>query len=156
MRNWVCWAVYITGVNPILNVLDVPASIGWFEKLGLPRGLTHNSGGVIAGAAASDASELANFAGVVCGEVTLALSQNAQGTQGGKPLRFDGHDDTGVTWKSLWLKTFGEVDEAGTLARSLGAAVLWGPADEPWGARECRIMHLDGHVFRLSVRLHQR
>ncbi len=148
--------MYITRVNPILNVLDVPASIGWFEKLGIARGLTHNSGGVIAGAAASDASELANFAGVGCGEVTLVLAQNAHGIQGGKTLRFDGHDDIGVTWMSLWLETSGEVDEAGTLAKSLGAAVLWGPADEPWGARECRIMHLDGHVFRLSVRLQRR
>ena len=147
--------MHITGVNPILNVSNVPTSIDWFEKLGFVRNFTYNGGGMIAGAALSNASGPAEFAGVGCGEVTIFLCQNAQGIQGGKPPRFDGHGDTGATWMSLWLKTPAEIDEASSLAKSLGITILWGPANEPWGVRECRIMHPDGHVFRLSARLHQ-
>ena len=147
--------MYITGVNPILNVSNVPASIEWFEKLGFTRNFTHNSGGMIAQAALSDFNGPVKFAGVGCGEVTIFLCQNAQGIQGGKPPRFDGHDDTGATWMSLWLKTPSEVDAASALAKSLDVTILRGPVDEPWGVRECRIMHPDGHVFRLSARLDQ-
>ena len=40
----------LTGITPILNVINVPGSIAWFEKLGWKRGFTWNDGGMIEGA----------------------------------------------------------------------------------------------------------
>jgi uncharacterized glyoxalase superfamily protein PhnB len=52
---------------------------------------------------------------------------------------------------SWWVKTPAEVDAAHQLALKHGMAVIWPPTDEPWGVRECRICHPDGHTFRVSA-----
>jgi len=90
------------------------------------------------------------FGSVCSGEMQLFLCKDGQGLRGGKPARFDGDDDTGAMWLSLWLGSPADVDEAHARAVAQGVTVLWPPTDEPWGVRECRIMHPDGHVFRLS------
>ena len=140
-----------TGVTPVLNVADVPATLAWFERLGWTRGFTHNARGIITDAADADDGGPARYASVCAGDAQIFLCQDGQGLRGGKPARYDGDDDTGATWLSVWLATPGEVDAAHSLAVSHGVTILWPPTDEPWGARECRIMHPDGHVFRISA-----
>lgn len=140
-----------TGVTPILNVSDVPASLTWFESLGWERGFTHNAGGMIADAGDRDEHGPAEYASVCAGEAQVFLCHDGQGLRGGKPGRTDGDDDMGATWISLWMATPAEVDAAHARAVASGVTVLWPPTDEPWGARECRIMHPDGHVFRISA-----
>ncbi|HEY8141560.1 MAG TPA: VOC family protein [Kofleriaceae bacterium] len=140
----------LTGITPILNVSDVVASIAWFEALGWKRSFTYNGGGPIEGAGDANADGPARFAGIDAGKAEIFLCCDGQGLRGGKPARFDGDDDTGATWMSWWLKTAAEVDALHERAASLGVTVIWPPTDEPWGVRECRLMHPDGHVFRVS------
>ena len=54
---------------------------------------------------------------------------------------------------SWWVETPAEVDAAYALALKSGVAVVWPPTDEPWGVRECRIVHPEGHTFRVSAHL---
>ena len=143
----------IHSITPILNVTSVPDSILWFERLGFARSFTHNQGGMIDAAELQNADGPATFGGLCAGEAQLFLCQDGQGLRGGKPARFDGDDDVGANWMSLWLGSPAEVDEAHALAVANGVTVLWPPTDEPWGVRECRIMHPDGHVFRLGAGL---
>ena len=154
----------VRGVTPILNVSDVPASLRWFEGLGWKRGFAWNEGGMIEGAADANAAGPARFASVCAHDEgddapgqggQIFLCQDGQGLRGGKPapLRLDGDDDTGAMWMSVWLPSPADVDAAHALAVMRGVTVLWPPMDEPWGVRECRIMHPDGHVFRLSAGL---
>jgi uncharacterized glyoxalase superfamily protein PhnB len=143
----------VVGITPILNVSSVVDSLAWFAKLGFAPTFTHNEGGLIDGAATHDANGPATFAGVCAGQGQIFLCQDAQGMRGGKPARFDGVDDTGANWMSIWLGGPAEVDEAHEVAKAAGAVILWPPTDEPWGARECRVMHPDGHVFRFSASL---
>ncbi len=143
-----------TGVTPILNVSDVPASLRWFEQLGWTRGFSWNQRGMIVGAADANEYGPAQFASVVAGAGQIFLCRDRQGLRGGKPARFDGDDDTGAMWMSVWLGSPADVDAAHNLAKRVGVTVLWPPTDEPWGVRECRIMHPDGHVLRLSAFSH--
>jgi uncharacterized glyoxalase superfamily protein PhnB len=148
----------VSGVTPILNVSDVPASLHWFEMFGWRRGFTYNDGGMIAGAGDRDAHGPARFASVCAGGgagegAQIFLCNEGQGLRGGKPARFDGEDDCGAVWMSWWVGSPAEVDEANAIAVKHGVTVLWPPTDEPWGVRECRIMHPDGHVFRVSAGL---
>lgn len=144
----------VKGLTPILNVSDIPASLRWFENLGWKRAFTWNEGGMIKDAQDRDENGPAQFASVCGGSGQHApqifLCRNAQGLRGGKPARFDGDDDIGANWISVWLDSSAAVDAAHALAVEKGVTVLWPPTDEPWGVRECRIMHPDGHVFRLS------
>lgn len=141
----------LTGITPVLNVSDVVASMHWFEALGWRRVFTYNDGGLMAGAADRNGAGEAQFAGVSAGDAEIFLCKNGQGLRGGKPARFDGDDDCGAMWMSWWLKAPADVDAAHALAVTHEVTVLWPPTDEPWGVRECRIMHPDGHVFRLSA-----
>jgi uncharacterized glyoxalase superfamily protein PhnB len=143
----------VTSITPILNVSDVPASIAWFAGLGWTCEFAYNQDGPIESGAVRNAAGPATFASVCAGAGVIFLCQDGQGLRGGKPPRFDGDDDTGATWMSVWLPSPGEVDRAHEEAVAAGVIVLWPPTDEPWGARECRIMHPDGHVFRLSAPL---
>ena len=141
----------LTGVTPILNVSDVPASLAWFESLGFRRGFTFNDGGMIEGAADRDGSGPASFASVCAGQVELFLCRDGQGLRGGKPPLPGSDDDAGATWMSLWLRAPAEVDEAFRRAVAAGVTVVEPPRDEPWGVRELRLAHPDGHVFRVSA-----
>ncbi|MDM4765223.1 VOC family protein [Pelomonas sp. SE-A7] len=143
----------IHSLTPILNVSSVVDSLLWFERLGWRRSFTYNEGGMIDGAELRNEHGDAGFAGLCAGEAQLFLCQDGQGLRGGAPARFLGDEAAGAMWMSLWLGSPAEVDEAHALALAHGITVLWPPTDEPWGVRECRIMHPDGHVFRLSAGL---
>ena len=98
-----------TGVTPILNVSDVPASIAWFEKLGWRCTFAWNAGGAIAEGTASNEHGEAQFAAVCAGEGQIFLCHDGQGLRGGKPPRYDGDDDTGATWMSVWFPPSTEI-----------------------------------------------
>jgi len=143
----------LTGLTPILNVSDVPASIGWFLKLGWRRAFAWNSGGMIAGGADRNDSGPAHFASVCCGDVEIFLCKDGQGSRG-RPLPGpESDDDGGGVWMSWWFKTPQEVDEVHALAVREGMAIAWPPTDEPWGVREFHLCHPDGHTFRISAPL---
>lgn len=144
----------LTGITPILNVSDVGASLAWFEKLGWKRCWTYNDGGPIEGAADRNESGPANFASVGSGESEIFLCRDGQGSRGSHLPKHYGDDDTGGVWMSWWVRTPSEVDAAHKLALQHGMTVAWPPTDEPWGCRECRICHPDGHTFRISAPLH--
>ena len=59
--------------------------------------------------------------------------------------------DAGATWRAWCLATAAEVDAVHARAVAAGVAVVWPPTDEPWGMRECRLMHPDGHGFRVGA-----
>ena len=63
---------------------------------------------------------MATFAGVCAGEAQVFLCKDGQGLRGGKPARFDGDDDTGAMWMSIWLKKPQDVDEAHQKALAAG------------------------------------
>ena len=141
----------LTGVTPILNVSDVPASIAWFEKLGWKRGFTWNDGGMIDGAGDRNGAGPAHFGAVCCGECEIFLCKDGQGSRGGPMPRHAGDDDTGGVWMSWWLSSPAEVNEVHALAIKEGVTVTRPPTDEPWGVRESHIRHPDGHTFRISA-----
>jgi uncharacterized glyoxalase superfamily protein PhnB len=142
-----------THLTPILNVSDVPASLKWFESLGWKRCWTYNDGGPIENAGDSNQAGPAQFAAVGAGECEIFLCKDGQGSRGGPTPRHAGSDDTGGVWMSWWLKTPAEVDAAHALAVKLGCTIAWPPTDEPWGCRECHLVHPDGHTFRVSAPL---
>lgn len=142
----------LTGVTPILNVSDVPASLAWFHRLGWKTAFTFNSGGIMNGAPDRNEHGPAEFAGMACGKCEIFLCHNGQGSRGGpQPRHLSGDDDTGGVWMSWWLNTPSEVDQAHTLARSLGLTISYPPTNEPWGIREFHLVHPDGHTFRVSA-----
>lgn len=159
---WYGGVMEVLGITPILNVSDVPASLKWFEVLGWTRRFTYNDGGMMGfGADAPDRNERgsAGFAAVGCGKVEVFLCRDAQGGRGRlmTPAEIASESDAtplggggaGV-WMSWWVETPAHVDAAHELALRSGVQVSWPPTDEPWGVRECRIVHPDGHVFRIS------
>ena len=143
----------LTAITPILNVSDVPASIAWFEKLGWRRCWTYNEGGMIAGAADRNQHGPATFASVGSGECEIFQCLNGQGSPGRPAVEqvAGDRDDTGGAWMTWWVKTAAEVDDAHAAALKHGLKVVWPPTNEPWGVRECRIVHPDGHTFRVSA-----
>jgi uncharacterized glyoxalase superfamily protein PhnB len=146
----------LTAVTPILNVSDVPASVAWFERMGWVRCFTYNEGGMIAGAADSNAHGPATFASVGSGEVEIFQCCNGQGGRdraGEGALKDPVQEDAGSgVWMTWWVGPAAEVDAAYERAKRVGARVIQPPMDEPWGVRECRVVHPDGHVFRVSGR----
>ena len=144
-------ALSLTGVTPILNVSDVPASLRWFESLGFRRGFTVGGGGMIEGAADGDAWGPATFASVSAGHADIFLCKDGQGLRGGKPPVPGSDDDAGATWMSLWLRSPSEVDAIHERAAAAGITVVAPPRNESWGVRELRLAHPDGHVFRVGA-----
>ncbi len=144
----------ITGVTPILNVSDVPASLAWFETLGWKRGFSWNSGGLVPGAADRNASGPATFASVLAGEGSGApqvfLCCGAQGSRGTLHPRFVGDDATDGVWMSWWLDSPESLAAMHQRAIELGYHVAMPPTDKPWGVREFHLRHPDGHTFRVS------
>jgi Glyoxalase/Bleomycin resistance protein/Dioxygenase superfamily len=141
------------GLTPILNVTSVPESMAWFEKFGWSRTFTWNGGGMIKDAADENDQGVADFGGIENGKCKIFLCCGAQGSRGGPAPKHYGDDDTGGVWMSWWLGSPAEVDEAHGIAIKNGFNVAWPPTDEAWGVRECRIVHPDGHKFRMSAGL---
>lgn len=73
----------LTGITPILNVSDVPASLAWFAGLGWKRCWTYNAGGMLAEVADADEHGPANFAAVAAGDCEIFLCRDNQGSRGG-------------------------------------------------------------------------
>lgn len=155
----------LQGITPILNVSDVPGSLLWFEALGWTRCWTYNDGGFMGSgpqAPGSNQHGPARFAAVGSGKVEIFLCRDAQGGRGrlmtpdeiasGSDATPLGGGGAGV-WMSWWVESPAHVDQAHALAVKHGAQVAQPPTDEPWGVRECRIVHPDGHVFRVSAGL---
>lgn len=144
----------LRSIRPILNVSDIGASLRWFENLGWRRCWTYNDTGMIAGAADSNHGGPANFAAVGSGECELFLCRNAQGARGPMP-REPGDEECGSVWLSCWVGSTAEVDQAYATAVKLGVHINQPPTDEPWGVRECQLVHPDGHVLRVSAAAHR-
>jgi catechol 2,3-dioxygenase-like lactoylglutathione lyase family enzyme len=152
----------ITGLTPILNVSDVPASFAWFEALGWKRGFAWNQGGMIADAADSNEQGRAHF-GSVCAswrapndhahESQIFLCCNGQGSRGTIRPKFAGDDETDGVWMSWWLDSIASVDAMHALCVKHGFEVTMPPTNEPWGVREFHLRHPDGHMFRVSAGL---
>ncbi len=140
-------------ITPILNVSNVPNSIAWFEKLGWRRTFTWNSSGVIEDMADSDDNGVADFAGVGSGQVQIFLCLNAQGSRGGiLPMHVDSNqEESGGNWISLWLSTPADLEQIHQTAVDNGLAVVLPITDQPWGSREFRLMHPDGHILRINA-----
>jgi catechol 2,3-dioxygenase-like lactoylglutathione lyase family enzyme len=141
----------LTGIIPILNVSDVPASLAWFEQLGWERCWTYNQAGPIDDAADANDAGPANFGAVASGECEIFLCRDGQGSRGGPMPRHVRDDDTGGVWMSWWVAATTEVDAAHALALQHGMMVTRPPTDEPWGVREFHLRHPDGHTFRVSA-----
>ncbi len=141
----------LTGITPILNVADVPVAIAWFEKLGWKRCWTFNDAGLIDNAADKNTHGPAAFAAVGCGDFEIFLCHDSQGSRGNPNQKYETDGNTPGVWMSWWFKTPAEVDEIHALALKHNMTITWPPTDEPWGARECRIVSPDGHTIRLSA-----
>ncbi|MBL0927693.1 MAG: bleomycin resistance family protein [Phycisphaerales bacterium] len=133
--------MWVSHLTPVLNVSDIAASFGWFEKLGWRR--------------CWDWGDPPSFGAVGAGECEIFLCEGGQGGRGRGPNRSTGggagEDDTmdkGV-WMSLWVE---DVDAVHARCVSAGLDVTHPPTDEPWGVREMHVRHPDGHVFRVSRR----
>lgn len=151
--SWNSFIMKLTGLTPILNVSDVGASIGWFEKLGWKRGFTWNDGGMMTHGMLVNAHGPASFGSVSSGECEIFLCRGAQGSRGSTTLQHVRDEDTGGVWMTWWLSQPSEVNEAHALAVQHGMIVSWPPTDYPWGVRECGLVHPDGHTFRISAAL---
>jgi len=131
------------GITPILNVSDIQASFGWFEKLGWHKDW--------------DWGTPPTFGAVCSGECTIFLCLDGQGGRGrGAEVNAfapdaDETSDKGV-WMSIWVE---DVDAVYQDCLAQGVEVTWPPTDEPWNVREMHIRHPDGHVFRISQGLEE-
>lgn len=134
----------LEGITPILNVSSIPASIGWFEKLGWQRGFTWPDGDADPG-----------FGSICNGKVEIFLCRGAQGSRGTMMPRFPGDDEIDGVWMSWWVASPAAVDEMHTLALSQGMTVTHPPTNEPWGVREFHLRHPDGHTFRVGSGVHE-
>lgn len=142
----------LTGLTPILNVSDVAASLAWFEGLRWKRSWTYDDGGHIEGAADANEYGPANFAAVLSGESEIFLCRNGQDPRGMMP-RTLGDEDTGGAWMSRWPREPAEVDAFAPIRPAAWGRRLITPTNEPWGMRECRTVHPEGHTFRVSAPL---
>ncbi len=165
----------ISGVTPILNVSDVPASLEWFESLGWTRGFTWGESGMIEGAASRDVTGAAHFASICAGAgagngacegardgastptstrgagAQIFLCCNGQGSRGTILPRWPGDDQTDGVWMSWWIDSIASLDALHEECVRRGYLVTMPPTNEPWGVREFHLRHPDGHMFRLSA-----
>jgi catechol 2,3-dioxygenase-like lactoylglutathione lyase family enzyme len=73
------------------------------------------------------------FGCVTLGKVEIFFSQGGQGSPG--------------TWLCIFLD---DVDGYCQRIKKLGAEVIYGPQDEPWGMREIHVRDPNGHVLRFG------
>ncbi|NOT47171.1 MAG: bleomycin resistance family protein [Acidobacteria bacterium] len=124
------------GVTPILNVTDITASFGWFERLGWRK--------------LWDWGEPPSFGAVGSGKVEIFLCQNGQGGRGvgtNKTTFGDEQENDKGCWMSVWVD---DVDTIHQHCLANDIEVTMPPTNEPWNVRELHIRHPDGHVFRIS------
>lgn len=134
-------------VNPILNVSDIAATIGWFAKLGWTVGFEWRDD-------PADPNSPGEFASVTGGEHEIFLCRDGQGgrERGSNTATF-GPDGDETSDKGVWMSIF--VDDLDALHDRCANArleITYPPTKEPWGVREMHVRHPDGHVFRISTR----
>jgi catechol 2,3-dioxygenase-like lactoylglutathione lyase family enzyme len=127
----------VSCITQILNVSDMAASFTWFERLGWKK--------------LWDWGTPPTFGAVGSGKVEIFLCLGAQGSPGGPMRKFAADDETGGVWMSWFFGNPAEVDAAHALAVERGMTVTHPPTDEPWGVREFRLRHPDGHTFRVGA-----
>jgi len=126
------------GITPILNVSELAATFGWFEKWGWKK--------------LWDWGTPPTFGAIGSGEVCISLCRDAQGGRGkgSNTTTFtnDGYEaeDKGV-WMSVWVE---DVDAVHRECVAAGLDVTMPPTNEPWNVREMHLRHPDSHVFRVS------
>ena len=100
-----------------------------------------------------DDNGVADFAGVGSGPVQIFLCLDAQGSRGGKwPMHVNSNDDeSGGNWISLWVSTPQDLEKLHQTAVENEMKIVLPVTDQPWGAREFRLMHPDGHILRINV-----
>jgi hypothetical protein len=142
-------------ITPILNVSDVPASLAWFAKIGWQRTFTWNAAGMIEDMADRDDNGVADFAGVGSGPVQIFLCLNGQGPRSGpKPMPVDFYandDETKGCWISVWASSPEDLDILYQAAVSNKLDIVLELTDQPWGSREFRVRHPDGHTLRINA-----
>lgn len=140
-------------ITPILNVSDVPESIAWFEKIGWQRNFTWNHAGMIEDMADGDDNGVADFAGVGSGNAQIFLCLNHQGPRGTTmPLQVQNSNlEPGGIWVSIWASSPEDLAKLYQAAVENGMQIGLEPTDQPWGAREFRIIHPDGHTLRVNA-----
>src|SRR5690349_3086083 len=89
----------VHATTPILNVSNIPESIGWFERLGWRRGFTWPEGDADPG-----------FGSVCSGKAEIFLCRGAQGSRGTMMPKAPGDDATDGVWMSWWMSSPAEVD----------------------------------------------
>ena len=60
-------------------------------------------------------------------------------------------DETGGCWISLWVATTADLDVLHSAALKSNMNVILGMTDQPWGSREFRLLHPDGHTLRINA-----
>ncbi len=126
--------VEFIGGRPILNVADVPASLGYYtEQLHFSLISAWSPTRQFAGGAAP------TFAQVKRGHVVLFM---AQGEQGGPGM-----------WLYLDLESRAELEKLHAEYTASGARIVEPPTEKPWGMIEMRVLDLDGHTFRIGAPL---
>ena len=135
MARGILRAMSVKGLTPILNVSDLTASFGWFEKWGWKK--------------LWDWGSPATFGAIGSSECEIFLCQGAQGGRGRGPntttfqQNGDEEADKGV-WMSVWVE---DVDRVHKHCVAAGLEVTFPPANMPWNVREMHLRHPDGHCF---------
>jgi catechol 2,3-dioxygenase-like lactoylglutathione lyase family enzyme len=108
------------GLTPILYVKDFGAAVRYYTQKLLFK-------------LAWDWGQPPTFGCVTLGRAEIFFCQGAQGTPG--------------TWLCVFLA---DVDSYHDRIKKLGAEILFGPKDEPWGMREMHVRDPNGHVIRFG------
>jgi Glyoxalase/Bleomycin resistance protein/Dioxygenase superfamily len=138
MARVILRAMSVKGLTPILNVSDLTASFGWFEKWGWKK--------------LWDWGSPPTFGAVGSSQCKIFLCLGAQGGRGRgtniTTFQEDGDEeaDKGV-WMSVWVE---DVDRVHKQCVGAGLEVTFPPTNMPWNVREMHLRHPDGHVFRVS------
>ena len=107
-------------LTPILYVKDFAAAVKYYTQ----KLLFH---------LAWDWGDPPTFGCVTLGKVEIFFSQGGQGSPG--------------TWLCIFLN---DVDSYYDRIQHLGAEIIYGPKDEPWGMREIHVRDPNGHVVRFG------
>jgi catechol 2,3-dioxygenase-like lactoylglutathione lyase family enzyme len=140
-------------VNPILNVSDIAAAIGWFARLGWTVGFGWRK----------DQTD-PHLAGRVRERHLRRARDLPLPRRAGRPWQRIEHRDLGPggdqtsdkgVWRSIFVDDVDDVDAVDAVhdrCVNAGIEITYPPTNEPWGVREMHIRHPDGHVFRIGTR----
>ena len=110
-------------VVPILSVRDIQASFEYYVAK-------------LQFEKRWDWGDPATFGCVALGSAEIFFCQGGQGHAG--------------TWMSIFID---DIDDYYSHINQLGADIVVGPVDEPWGMREIHVRDPDGHILRVGTGL---